>query len=65
MYDKINFFIKQQTSMACGGIRTVSKNFEKNFLTFLGLGTNVVKVISVNSDTFVPVRHPIDFGMNP
>ena len=36
--------------MAQGGIRTVSKNFEKNFLTFLGLGTNVVKVSSVNSE---------------
>ena len=32
------------------GIRMVSKNFEKNFLTFLGLGTNVVKVSSVNSE---------------
>ena len=28
----------------------VSKNFEKIFLTFLGLGTNVVKVSSVNSE---------------
>ena len=28
----------------------VSKNFEKSFLTFLGLGTNVVKVSSVNSE---------------
>ena len=36
--------------MAQGGIRMVSKNFEKNFLTFLGLGTNVVKVSSVNSE---------------
>ena len=36
--------------MAQGGIRTVSKNFEKFFLTFLGLGTNVVKVSSVNSE---------------
>ena len=34
--------------MAQGGIRMVSKNFEKIFLTFLGLGTNVVKVSSVN-----------------
>ena len=36
--------------MAWVGIRMVSKNFEKNFLTFLGLGTNVVKVSSVNSE---------------
>ena len=36
--------------MARGGIRTVSENFEKMFLTFLGLGTNVVKVSSVNSE---------------
>ena len=36
--------------MAQGGIRTVSENFKKNFLTFLGLGTNVVKVSSVNSE---------------
>ena len=36
--------------MAQGGIRTVSENFEKNFLNFLGLGTNVVKVSSVNSE---------------
>ena len=28
----------------------VSKNFEKIYVTFLGLGTNVVKVISVNSE---------------
>ena len=28
----------------------VSENFGKNFLTFLGLGTNVVKVSSVNSE---------------
>ena len=28
----------------------VSKNFEKIVLTFLGLGTNVVKVSSVNSE---------------
>ena len=33
-----------------GGIRMVSENFEKNFLAFLGLGTNVVKVSSVNSE---------------
>ena len=33
-----------------GGIRMVSENFEKFFLTFLGLGTNVVKVSSVNSE---------------
>ena len=33
-----------------GGIRMVSKNFKKNFLTFLGLGTNLVKVSSVNSE---------------
>ena len=50
LYDKINFFIQQQTSVVLVGIRTVSKNFEKNFLTFLGLGTNVVKVSSVNSE---------------
>ena len=36
--------------MAQGGTRTVSKNFKKTFLTFLGLGTNVVKVSSVNSE---------------
>ena len=36
--------------MAQGGIRTVSEKFPKNFLTFLGLGTNVVKVSSVNSE---------------
>ena len=36
--------------MAHGGIRMVSKNFKKNFLTFLGLGTIVVKVSSVNSE---------------
>ena len=36
--------------MAQGGIRMVSENFEKFLLTFLGLGTNVVKVISVNSE---------------
>ena len=36
--------------MAQWGIRMVSENFEKNFLTFLGLGTNVVKVSSVNSE---------------
>ena len=36
--------------MAQGGIRMVSKNFKKVFLTFLGLGTNVVKVSSVNSE---------------
>ena len=36
--------------MAQGGIRTVCENFEKFFLTFLGLGTNVVKVSSVNSE---------------
>ena len=36
--------------MAQGGIRMVSKNFEKIFLTFLGLGTNVVKVSSVNTE---------------
>ena len=28
----------------------VFENFEKNFLTFLGLETNVVKVSSVNSE---------------
>ena len=28
----------------------VSKNFEKISLTFLGLGTNVVKISSVNSE---------------
>ena len=28
----------------------VSENFEKFFLTFLGLGTNVVKVSNVNSE---------------
>ena len=33
-----------------GGIRMVSENFENFFLTFLGLGTNVVKVSSVNSE---------------
>ena len=33
-----------------GGIRMVSENFEKIFLTILGLGTNVVKVSSVNSE---------------
>ena len=33
-----------------GGIRMVSENFKKIFLTFLGLGTNVVKVSSVNSE---------------
>ena len=33
-----------------GGIRTVSENFKKIFWTFLGLGTNVVKVSSVNSE---------------
>ena len=36
--------------MAWGGIRMASENFKKNFLTFLGLGTNVVKVSSVNSE---------------
>ena len=36
--------------MAQVGIRMVSENFEKFFLTFLGLGTNVVKVSSVNSE---------------
>ena len=33
-----------------GGIRMVSENFENFFLTFLGLGTNVVKVSNVNSE---------------
>ena len=33
-----------------GGIRTVSKNFKKIFFDLLGLGTNVVKVSSVNSE---------------
>ena len=36
--------------MAWGGIRMVSENFKKIFLTFLGLGINVVKVGSVNSE---------------
>ena len=40
----------KQTQLGLEGIRMVSKNFEKNFLTFLGLGTNVVKVSSVNSE---------------
>ena len=44
LYDKINFFIYQQTSMAQGGNTMVSENFKKKFLTFLGLGTNVVKL---------------------
>ena len=38
--------------MAQGGIKMVSKNFEKFFLTYLGLGTNVAKVSSVNPWTF-------------
>ena len=46
----------------------VSENFEKIFLTFLGLGTNVVKVGSVNSellfqwDTLTKGAPPVQFG---
>ena len=36
--------------MACGVSGWCLKIFEKNFLTFLVLGTNVVKVSSVNSE---------------
>ena len=36
--------------MAWGVSGMVSENFEKFFWTFLGLGTNVVKVSSVNSE---------------
>ena len=36
--------------MAWGVSGWCPKHFEKNFLTFLGLGTNVVKVCSVNSE---------------
>ena len=36
--------------MTWGDIRMVSENFKKIFLTFLGLGTNVVKVSSENSE---------------
>ena len=43
LYDKINFFYIAANFNSLGGIRMVSKNFEKMFLTFLGLGTNVVK----------------------
>ena len=50
LYDKINFFYIVANFNGLGGIRMVSENFEKNFLTFLGLGTNVVKVSSVNSE---------------
>ena len=50
LYDKIKFFIEHQTSTALGGISTVAENFENSFLTFLGLGTNVVKVSSVSSE---------------
>ena len=46
---KLIFYIVANVN-GLGGIRMVSKNFEKNFLTFLGLGTNVVKVSSVNSE---------------
>ena len=49
LYDKIIFFYSGKLQQP-GGIRMVSENFEKNFLTFLGLGTNVVKVSSVNSE---------------
>ena len=48
--DKINFFYIAANFNGLGGIRTVSENFKKIFLTFLGLGTNVVKVSSVNSE---------------
>ena len=49
LYDKIIFYIAANFN-SLGGIRTVSENFENFFLTFLGLGTNVVKVSSVNSE---------------
>ena len=47
---KLIFLYSGKLQWPGGGIRTVSENFEKNFLTFLGLGTNVVKVSSVNSE---------------
>ena len=50
LYDKINFFYIAANFNSLGGIRIVSENFGKIFLTFLGLGTNVVKVSSVNSE---------------
>ena len=36
--------------MAQGGYEDGVRKFQKIFLTFLGLGTNVVKVSSVNSE---------------
>ena len=49
LYDKINFFYIVTNFNGLGGIRMVSKNFKK-CLTFLDLGTNEVKVSSVNSE---------------
>ena len=43
LYDKVNFFYIAANFNSLGGIRMVSKNFKNIFLTFLGLGTNVVK----------------------
>ena len=50
LYDKINFLYSGKLQWPGGGIRMVSENFQKNFFTFLGLGTNVVRVSSVNSE---------------
>ena len=63
LYDKINFFIMWQTSTAWGVSGRCLKISKKIFLTFLGLGTNVVKVSSVNSellfqwDTLKSLKH--------
>ena len=48
LYDKINFFYIAANLNDPGGYQDGVWKFQKHFLTFLGLGTNVVKVSSVN-----------------
>ena len=62
LYDKINFFYIAANFNGPGGYQDSVQKFQKNCLTFLGLGTNVVKVSSVNLGTFVPVGHPNPLG---
>ena len=49
LYDKINFLYSSKLQWP-GGYQDGVQKFQKNFLTFLGIGTNVVKVSSMNSE---------------
>ena len=49
LYDKINFLYSGKLQQP-GGYQDGVQKFQKFFLTFLGLGTNVVKVSSVKSE---------------